>query len=96
MSEGIDLPDDLARINIIPKLQYPYLKDPYVVKRMALQDGEKWYALEALKYAIQAAGRTTRHEKDWSTTIIMDPTFKRKVDEYHDELPKDFTDAIVW
>lgn len=95
-AEGLDLRDDECRLNIIPRLSYPDLGDPVVQKRRALPNGNAWYDLETLKIAIQQAGRSTRHEKDRSTTIIMDPRFSRLVSMHRAKLPQSFLDALVW
>jgi ATP-dependent DNA helicase DinG len=73
MSEGIDLYGDVGEINIICKLHYPYLGDPYVVKRKSKPDGNLWYASCALLHLLQAAGRTTRGPDDYSKTYLLDP-----------------------
>jgi Rad3-related DNA helicase len=95
-AEGIDLSGDLARVNIIVKLNFPDLKDPTVLKRKAMEDGEEWYSLTTLKTTIQMAGRTTRHETDKSSTYVLDPNFGRLVSRYSKALPKSFTESIVW
>lgn len=95
-AEGIDLPDDLCRTNIVAVLAYPNLGDPIVQKRKALVDGDLWYKLETLKSVIQAAGRSTRHETDYSKTIIMPPAFKWVARSVWSHLPTSFTDAIRW
>jgi Rad3-related DNA helicase len=94
--EGIDLADDTCRLNIIPQLLFPNLGDPVVIKRKAQEDGQLWYALETMKTVIQQYGRSTRHEKDWSRTVILDPNFGMLVARYGKELPKYFTSAIIW
>jgi Rad3-related DNA helicase len=93
-AEGLDLKYDLCRTNIIPKLAFPNLMDPSVQKRKALSDGESWYNLETLKSTIQAAGRSTRAADDFSTTYILDPSFKRLVLKERDKLPKSFLESI--
>lgn len=95
-AEGIDLSGDLATVNIVVKLNFPDLKDPTVLKRKALEDGEEWYALTTLKTTIQMAGRTTRSETDRSATYIMDPNFSRLASKYVKQLPKSFIEAIHW
>jgi hypothetical protein len=98
-SEGLDLKDDIARLNIIPKLDMPNLGDPVVIKRKALDRGESWYRQQGLKLSIQRWGRTTRHEKDFSTTIIHDPNLPRLIlDEQKSggSVPKYFTESLVW
>lgn len=95
-AEGIDLSGDLATVNIIVKLNFPDLKDPTVLKRKALVDGEEWYAMTTLKTTIQMAGRTTRSETDRSATYVMDPNFSRIVLKYSKQVPKSFLEAIHW
>lgn len=95
-AEGLDLKDDLCRLNIIPQLQRPNLADRIVAKRRALEGGERWYALETLKVAIQQAGRSTRHEKDDSVTVIGDPLFSSLVARYGKDLPQSFVEAMRW
>ncbi len=95
-AEGLDLRDDFCRLNIIPALIRPNLGDPVVMKRRALADGDRWYALETMKTTIQQYGRSTRHEKDHSTTVVMDPTFSRTVNQYKDDIPTYFKESIQW
>ena len=94
--EGIDLPDDACRTNIILRLPRPNTMDLTVAKRKALEGGQEWYDIQTLIKAIQQAGRSTRHETDSSSIIICDPYFKRLVDKYRDQLPKSFLESIQW
>jgi hypothetical protein len=96
MSTGINLKDDLARWNIISKLQYPNLVDVWVKKRMSLPDGKKWYELQTLRHIIQASGRTTRTENDWSVTIIADKRIHKLILNNLDKLPQSFKDSLIW
>ena len=95
-SEGLDLRDDQCRLNIIPHLNRPNLGDPVVSKRRALEDGQRWYALETLKTTIQQYGRSTRHERDHSVTVIMDPTFSMTYKQVSNDLPQYFKESIRW
>lgn len=95
-AEGLDLKDDLCRLNIIPKLLFPDLTDPAVKKRRGLPDGETWYDLETIKTTIQQVGRSTRHEKDHSITVVMDPNFSRLVARQKASIPQSFYEAIEW
>lgn len=95
-AEGIDLVGDLCRLNIIPKLVWPNLGDPVVKRRMALIDGELWYALTTIQTIIQQAGRSTRTVDDHSITVILDQNFARIVNKYRQFLPRYFLEAIVW
>lgn len=96
MAEGIDLPGDLCRLNIIPKLAYPDLKDPVVQKRKALEDGDEWYNLQTLTKLVQQTGRSTRTIDDFSKTYILDPGFVWRFKKCKDKLPKSFVESIIW
>lgn len=96
MSEGLDLKDDLCRLNIIVKLLFPNLGDPYVQKRRALADGEWWYKLSTLKTFIQQAGRATRSPNDYSMTIILDSRIGNLLSSLKEELPSFIRGAIKW
>lgn len=110
MSEGIDLKGDIARVNIICKLQFPYFGDPYVKRRMDTKyyaDGRLWYDSCAIEHLRQAVGRTTRGADDESISYLLDSRF-RELDSrlsrnakalgqpelYHQYLPKGFLDTI--
>lgn len=95
-AEGIDLKGDLARVNIIPKLLYPNLKDPVVIKRKALADGAQWFALVTLRTVIQQAGRSTRDTDDHSTTYILDPSFSAVYHRWKRFLPTYFIESLQW
>lgn len=95
-TEGLDLKEDLCRLNIIYKLSYPNLGDPIIKKRMALPDGQLWYATETMRAVCQAVGRSTRGPTDWSNTYILDPSFPRVYRQVKHLLPKSFCEAIVW
>ena len=94
-AEGIDLKDDLCRVNIIPKLPYPNLGDPIVKKRMKLEDGTTWYDACIFKTLIQQVGRSTRSMTDYSATYILDPNFLRKFRDNYDKLPMSFKESVV-
>lgn len=79
LAEGIDLSGDLARVNIVTKLQFPNLGDPFVIRRKNMADGELWYLSTTLEHLIQAAGRTTRGVEDFSITYLLDPAIARVV-----------------
>lgn len=96
MAEGVDLPGDLCRLNIIPKLLFPNLNDPVVSKRKALPDGQKWLGLKTIMKTIQQTGRSTRNEQDFSKTYILDPNFARLFATHRDTVPKSFAESIVW
>ena len=95
---GLDLKDNLCRVNIIYNIRWPSLGDHWVEKRKSWANGQRWYTLEALKYVIQAAGRGVRHENDWCLTLCLDPNLKMVVQmlqkKYNINIPKTFLDAV--
>lgn len=95
-AEGVDLPGDLCRLNVIPKLPFPDMSDPTVSKRKAAAGGEEWFAMQTFKTLIQQCGRSTRGADDWSVTIIRDPNFPRLYRRFSQYLPNSFKEAIRW
>lgn len=75
MYEGVDLPGDAGRWQVIVKVPWPSLGDP-AIKYVCDEDPElyTWLTLRSL---IQACGRISRHEEDFGVTIILDSTFDR-------------------
>ena len=91
LREGVDLPDDFLRFQIITKMPYPDLGDPWVAARKARDP--RWYALETAKALVQAYGRACRHADDHGVTYVLDTNFGRFVQHYRPLLPRWFLDA---
>jgi Rad3-related DNA helicase len=96
--EGLDLKDELCQLNIIAKIRWPYLGDPWVAKKRAFYGGELWYLCEALKFVIQAAGRSTRSATDFSTIIVKDLSFPYLISKArtYQQLQGYFDKSIRW
>jgi ATP-dependent DNA helicase DinG len=75
LREGVDLPDDFLRFQVITKMPYPDLGDPWTAARR--QRDPRWYALETAKALVQAYGRSCRHGDDYGTTYVLDGQFER-------------------
>lgn len=82
MYEGIDLPYDAGRWQIIAKVPYPSLADP-AIKYMVGLDKE-WYSWETIKVVLQACGRICRTPEDYGITYIFDNSFKRLYNQNKD------------
>jgi Rad3-related DNA helicase len=91
LREGIDLPDDFLRFQIVTKMPYPDLGDPWTAARQARDP--RWYAVETAKGLVQAYGRSCRHADDHGVTYILDAQFKRFVTRYRPLLPGWFREA---
>lgn len=69
MQEGVDLPNELARVQVILKVPFPYSLDPLTKARA--EDGayRNMYVAEVM---MQMAGRAVRGDGDWATTFMLD------------------------
>lgn len=79
MDRGVDLPDDLCRVQVVAKVPFPYLGDRQVSARMRLPGGQTWYAVETVRKLVQMTGRGVRSANDWCVTYILDAQFKKNV-----------------
>ncbi len=94
MAEGVDLPGDLCRLIIIPRLLYPNRGEQAVKKDLALPDGELFYGLDTLLTTVQMLGRGVRGKDDWCESYILDPTWYRLVHLHKRWLTQGFLDAL--
>lgn len=95
MYEGIDLPYDAARWQVITKVPYPSLAEP-AVRHLADKDPE-WYAWETSKAILQASGRVVRASDDWGITYIIDSTFEHRLYRDHSYLfPQWWKESLVF
>jgi len=92
LREGVDLPDDFLRFQVVTKLPYPDLGDPWTAARQSRDP--RWYALETAKALVQAYGRSCRHAADHGVTYILDGQFERFLAHYRVLLPPWFLDAV--
>jgi Rad3-related DNA helicase len=93
LREGVDLPDDFLRFQVVTKLPYPDLGDPWTAARRARDP--RWYAVETAKSLVQAYGRSCRHVGDHGVTYVLDAQFVRFLQHYRVLLPEWFLDAAV-
>ena len=91
LREGVDLPDDFLRFQIITKVPYPDLGDPWTAARQARDP--RWYALETAKALVQTYGRSCRHAGDHGVTYVLDAHFARFLQRYRPLLPTWFREA---
>lgn len=79
MERGIDLPDDLCRVQVIAKVPFPSLGDKQISARMHLPGGQMWYTVQTVRDVVQMAGRAVRHKEDHATTYVLDRQFARNL-----------------
>jgi Rad3-related DNA helicase len=94
LTTGADLKDDLSRFQIVVKLPFLSLADKRVQKK--IKQNEQWYVAEMFRTFVQACGRSTRSDDDWSTTYVLDSSFYYWVLKYRNWFPKQFLKRIVW
>jgi len=95
-SEGLDLPGEECRLNLVPRMSKPNLGDPAVKKRRGLDDGDTWYNLQIMQTLIQQAGRSTRGVDDSSITIVGDKNFRWVWGSVKKLINKDFNESLKW
>lgn len=77
MNEGVDLPGDLCRFQIIYKLPYPDLADKQI--RLRANADEDWYNYKTALSLIQTYGRGMRSEDDYCVTYFIDSRIREFV-----------------
>ena len=95
MNEGVDLPYDKCRFQIIYKIPYPNLTDKQVYKRMRKEG--RWYDYQTAIKLMQTYGRGMRAEDDSCVTYIIDEDFKTIYNRpiYRKLIQQSFKDAII-
>ncbi len=91
--EGVDLPHDECRFQVMLKVPFPGLGDPLVGARK--RDDPAWYAWRTAARLVQTYGRGMRAEDDACTTYILDSTYTEFRTRASSYLPTWFTDAEV-
>ena len=92
MMEGISLDDDLARFQILLKINYPNISSNKIKARQKFKP--EWYSWNTVINTIQATGRGVRNENDYCDTFILDSNFSDLLKYNSHMIPKYFTDAI--
>lgn len=95
MQEGVDLPEDAGRFQVVAKIPWPSLADG-AIRHRAESDG-RWYTWNTLRDVIQACGRICRTPSDRGDTIILDGSMNRLLTDAarYGIIPKWFAESIV-
>lgn len=89
MGEGVDLKDELSRVQIVCKLPFPYLGDDLVQQRK--EKWNWWYNYQTAMALIQMFGRSIRNENDYAITYILDESWSRFYQQNHYLFPPSFS-----
>ena len=94
MYEGIDLPYDMARWQVVLKVPWLSLADPAI----AYKSGEdpEWYDWETWKKIIQACGRVCRTPTDQGVTYILDGSIEKLYNRSSHLTPLWWREAVQW
>jgi len=92
MSEGVDLPYDAGRWQVIPKVMYPSLADGLMKKYM--KEDSEWYSWMTVRTLVQQTGRICRTPTDYGVTYMLDTSFKNLLKYNRDLFPDYFLESI--
>lgn len=93
-AEGVDLPYDQCRLNLIPILYRDNLGADVVKKRLAEPNGKKNYDLKTLRTTIQQVGRSNRAADDSSVAVVGDMGLRLLLSKYRQEISPDFARSV--
>jgi Rad3-related DNA helicase len=94
MEQGLNLKGPEHPLNIIAKVNFPYLGDDWVKQRNSL---DKWYWYNKISEinVVQACGRTTRSPDDYSEIYILDSDFNGLYSRNKIMFPNWFKESLV-
>lgn len=98
MDRGVDLPDNLCRVQVIAKVPYPSLGDEQVKARLygTGPAGQIWYSVQTVRTIVQMTGRAVRSANDHATTYILDGNFVSLFRQWERLFPTWWKEAVVW
>lgn len=89
---GYDFKGDMARWQILAKVPYGYMGDPFV--KLNMSRDSSWYARQAILRMVQASGRIVRGMTDYGDTYIVDSNAARLLSTYASMFPDWYIDAL--
>jgi len=89
---GYDFPHDACRWQIIAKVPYPDMRDPWMKKRA--ETDEEYAGYLAMQALVQAVGRGVRAEDDWCETFVVDDTLQWFLKRYRQFAPEWFLEVV--
>lgn len=92
MYVGVDLPYEEARWQLIGKVPFPSLGDPFIKTKSKLDSD--WYAWQTVKTVLQGVGRIVRAPDDFGITYILDANFVRLYNQNPKFFPLFFRTAV--
>ena len=93
IEQGYDFPGDMSRFQIIAKVPFLTIGDPFVKLNMSRHP--EWYARKAILRLVQASGRSVRGVNDFASTYIIDSNFDMLMRRNKELFPEWFLDSLV-
>lgn len=93
VTEGYDFPEDAARFQIIMRIPYPGLSDPFIVLKK--EQDYSWYLLQTCITFCQQLGRVVRSRTDFGITFLLDSRFAGFIASNRAYLPADLVSSAV-
>lgn len=81
--EGIDLPGDMCRFQILVKVPYAQINRYVECKSKRYPF---WYTRNCIEKIIQAIGRSNRYKDDWSKIYLLDSSFGKVIYDTTNEI----------
>lgn len=92
MYEGVDLPYEAGRFQLVAKIPYPNLGEPAI--RYQTSQDQKWFSWQAVKQVLQACGRICRTPEDYGETYILDANFRNLYSNNQEMFPDWFKESV--
>lgn len=96
MDRGIDLPDDLCRVQVVAKVPFPNTSDKRINARLYGRNGKAWYTAQTIRTIIQMTGRGVRGPDDKAVTYIPDAQFANNLWKNQHLFPRWWKEAVNW
>lgn len=94
VKEGVDLKNDLCRIQVFMKCPYLPSKDTLVQEKKRQPGGRRWVKSKEATTIRQQYGRTTRNRSDFSLTFFLDGFLMDFVRQHRGLFPQEFHQAL--
>ena len=91
------------RVSFYREIGFREIEHEYVLERIESERDEftkcrqngRWYTNKTIENIIQVAGRSVRSKTDEAVTYILDSSFSWCYNQYKEDYPKWFDEAIV-
>ena len=95
LTTGVDLPYDLLRFQILPKLPFPDQRDPVVAAQKGTELGKRLGLMDTAVTLGQAYGRIMRADDDGGYTYLLDANWNWARGAMRPYMAPWFMEAIV-